>query len=262
MDADAAIPQPHDLLLEQFGQSAYDFLDAAIGVWPDDSVLKSGHAAWTEANKEPATARAFTRAVHDAFQAQFKPYISRLLKQDASVLEEEIPFLTSVDAAAKYASLDAATRDTVWAYTRKVVQAASVNDVYEKCPRQVVDLVSSMASGIVADVQSGKFDPSQLNPAAITQQLMGALRPEDIQAWGQRLTADGGLDGLMTVMTTAMSGGLDLGGAGSIDPAALQSIMGSLGAMTGGGGGGGGAMPDISTLMQFASQMMKKEEKK
>jgi hypothetical protein len=265
----AELPPALDVLLEQFGSAAYNFLDASVGVWTEDEVLSKWHGEWAQANTDPLSSKAFAQNVLDKYMSDFQQYQTRILNKDETLFLEESEFFVKVGAKEKWSTASDQVKDTVWQYLKQIVQSASVSDVYSKCPPKIMNIVTSMASTIVGDVQNGTFDPSQINPMAISQKLMGSLKEEDIKEWGNSLMSDGGMDGLLTMMSSAMGGGVDLGaiasaaqnmGNGSgggfpnIDPSLLSSMLGNL--------GGGAAMPDISSLLQNFKAAGPKPKKK
>jgi len=268
----AELPPAIDVLLEQFGSAAFNFLDASVGVWTDDLTLKQWHSAWAEANLDPPQAKAYAQRILDQYMADFHTqFQKRILDKDPTLFEEQGQFFLDVGAKAKYDAASEQVKDTVWQYLKQIVQSASVSDVYSKCPPKIMDVVSSMASSILGDVQNGTFDPSQINPMVISQKLMRTLKEDDIKEWGDSLMSGGGLDGLLTMMSSAMGGNVDLGamaqaaaasqGAGNglpnLDPAMLSSLLSGLG-----GGGAGGGLPDLGSLLQNLGPQNNNKSKK
>ena len=184
----------------------------------------------------------------------YQQFQTRILNKDETLFSDDGELFKLVNAKEKWSSASDQVKDTIWQYLKQIVQSASVSDVYSKCPPKIMDIVTSMASSIVGDVQNGTFDPSQIDPMAISQKLMGSLKEDDIKEWGNSLMTDGGMDGLLTMMSSAMGGGVDLGaiasaaknmgGGGSgfpnIDPAMLTAMLGNM----------GGGVPDIASLLQ------------
>ena len=246
----ASLPPALVVLLEQFGSAAFNFLDASVGVWTDDELLSKWHGEWAAANTDPSESKAYAQRMLDAYMATYQPLQARILNKDETLFSEDLELFTLIHVKEKWSSASDQVKDTIWQYLKQIVQSASVSDVYSKCPPKIMNIVTSMASSIVGDVQNGTFDPSQINPMAISQKLMGSLKEEDIKEWGNSLMTDGGMDGLLTMMSSAMGGGVDLGAIASaagngggfpnIDPGMLNSILGNL----------GGGIPDIASLLQ------------
>ena len=259
----AVLPPAVDVLLEQFGSAAFNFLDASVGVWTEDSLLSKWHGEWAAANTDPAESKAYAQRMLDEYMATYQKFQTRILNKDDTLFLEEAELFQLVDAKGKWAGASDQVKDTIWQYLKQIVQSASVSDVYSKCPPKIMDIVTSMASSIVGDVQNGTFDPSQINPMAISQKLMGSLKEDDIKEWGNSLMTEGGMDGLLTMMSSAMGGGVDLsaiasaaknmgsgGGFPNIDPEMLSTMLGNL----------GGGVPDIASLLQnFQSPTQKKK---
>lgn len=223
-----------DMLLERFGQLLYQFLDASSEVWPDDDVLKGWKSKFDEANSNPRKAKVHVQVLFAEFVRDMKPLYSRINAQDATVLEEPVALFVRLQAPQKYAGASAEVRETCWQYAKQIVQAASIGDVYSKCPEQMVKRVASLAETIVKDMEDGKgFDVSKLNPAEISRQMMEGMNPEDLEAWGKSLMTSGNLETIMGLMNGMMggggggSGGLGALGAlaGNLDPAMLQSML-------------------------------------
>ena len=256
------MPAARDILLEQFGQACYQFLDASCEVWPECSVLKLYKAEFDAANANPVIAKTFVESLHGKFQEQFKAYITQLIQKDASVVTQPVPFLLEVKAASKYASADSSVQDTCLEYAKQIAQAASINDVYSKCPSRMMDQVAKLATSFVKDIEAGRMDISTLNPLEISQKVMSSLNPSDIEEFGKQLSAQGGMEGVMSMMQNVMGsmpGGMGgLGnmmsslGAGGFDPSALAGMMSSLG---GSGGGADGGLASMMGGLDLASMM-------
>jgi hypothetical protein len=255
-----------DMLLERFGQIAYQFLDAAAEVWTEDELLKSYKAEFDAANETPSSAKKYTEQLQKKFIQEFRRYFSRIESKDETIFEEPIEFLVKLNAASKYAGASLDVRSTSWEYARQIVQAATMGDVYEKCPSKMVQRVASMADKIVKDMQSGNFDPTKLNPMELSQEMLKGIDPKSLEEWGSSLKSSGNIDHIMSMMTGMLGSGMPgMGGLGSLmqNPAlkdmmgggdmasllsnpALKDMMSSMGGM---GGGGLASMLNPASMM-------------
>ena len=255
------LPPAQDILLEQFAVAAFNFLDASASLWTEDAVIAKLHAEWKAASDAGTeAARAYCKGMYDAFQDAFGKYTPRILAKDDTIFAEDVPALKAVDALGKWSDANEGTRETIWEYLKQIAQSASVSGIYDKCPREVLDVVTNMASSMMADVEKGSFDPSSINPMAISQKLMQSLKPDDIKAWGQRLSTEGGLEAMMTMMGTVMSSAGGGAVPGGFDFGALTGALGGqagMGTMLQGlqsAASGGGEMPNMAGLSALMSQ--------
>jgi hypothetical protein len=215
-----------DILLEQFGQLAYQFLDASCEVWPDDSVLKGWKAEFDAANAVPAQSKAFVKRAYDAFQDSFAPHFALLQNRDQAIFDQDIEFLTRVDARGKYYAAHPDVQKTVWDYVKQLVQSATIGQVYSGCPKNMMDRVSTMADQIVKDIEAGKFNIAALNPAELSKQMMEGMDREELEAWSRSVMQNGNLENIMGLVQNALGG--NGGGLPGISPEMLQGLMGNM----------------------------------
>jgi hypothetical protein len=204
------------MLLERFGQVTYQFLDAAVEVWKDDEDLARLKKAFDLANESSSSAKKFTIALQKKFIEEFRHLFARIEAKDESVLDEPVTFLVRVDARKKFTDAPEDVRATSWEYARQIVQAATMGDVYDKCPSKMVQRVASMADKIVKDMQSGSFDPTKLNPMELSKQMLQGIDPASLEEWGSSLKSSGNMDHIMNMMTSMMSSAGPLGGEGGL----------------------------------------------
>jgi hypothetical protein len=220
-----------EILIENFSKSVQEFLAAAVEVWPEEKQLAQFKADYPSVD---------TASLFAEFEVQFKPYYGRLMEKDASVLEEDIPFFKVFDVKGLYAGAHNDVRETSWQYVKQIVQHASVQSIYAKCPKDMMAQVSSLASSIVSEMESGNLDMKNLDPMELSRKMMSVVSKEDIETWGKQISMDGSMQGMMTMMQMAMST------MGLPDPS---------GAASGGGGAGsaGPSGPNISSMLSMLS---------
>jgi len=243
-----------DMLLERFGQVTYQFLDAASEVWKEDEHLQQLKRAFDIANETSSSAKKFTVALQKKFVDEFRHLFARIEAKDETVLDEPVAFLVRLDARLKYNSAAEDVRATSWEYARQIVQAATMGDVYDKCPSKMVQRVASMADKIVKDMQSGTFDPTKLNPLELSQEMLKGIDPASLEEWGSSLKSSGNMDHIMNMMSSMMGAAGPLGGgaggiASLLQNPALADMLGSMGGGLGGMGGSGlGSMLSSITM--------------
>jgi len=222
-----------DMLLERFGQITYQFLDAACEVWKDDEHLKKYKVEFDKANETSSSAKKYTEQLQKSFIQEFRPFFARIESKDETLFEEPIEFLLKIGAASKYAGTTPDVRATSWEYARQIVQAATMGDVYEKCPSKMVQRVASMADKIVKDMQSGSFDPTKLNPMQLSQEMLKGIDPKSLEEWGTSLKSSGNMEHIMSMMTGMLGGGGGGGDLGSLlqNPALKDMMKGDLGSL-------------------------------
>lgn len=216
-----------------FFEAALEFAGACAEVWPSDAVMGAearrlaGVGAALEA-KQAEGAR-LAALFHDAFSSSY----GMIQSKDAAFFALPHPALAAVHASAKYASAATELRETVWEYLRSLMQYAGMVDMYSKCPRGMLDSISNMAHGLIGKMQTGEMDPSKLNPLELGQMMMQTMSTEDLESFGTAIMSGGNLDTMMTVMQSAIGGGMlggsDGGGGGGAGGLDLGSLMGMLG---------------------------------
>lgn len=186
------------MLLERFGQITYQFLDASCEVW-DDKILHKMREDFDAANVSPSLAKTFTQNLQKEFVKEFHKLFTRIEARDETILLES-DFLMRIDAKAKYDAASEEVRGTCWEYAKQVVQSATMGDVYEKCPSQMVQKVASMADRIVKDMQGGSLDFSKLNPMELSKEMMEGIDPKALEEWGNSLKSSGNMEHITKMM--------------------------------------------------------------
>ena len=251
-----AIAQPKDILLEQFGQLCYQFLDASVEVWPTCPILSGYKVTFDDANKSSESAKAFVVYLHGLFLSNFKNHLGKLIAKDMSILDDNIPVLLTINAKSKLLAADSSVRDTCLEYAKQIAQSASINDVYSKCPSRMMDQVAGFANVFIEDVKNGKMNISELNPIEISKKVMEMVNPQDIEEFGKQLSQEGGLDGVMNMMQSMLgsAGGGDASAFGGVDSGMLQGILSTVANGMGGSGAGsaaGAGGVDIASIMKM-----------
>ena len=130
--------------------------------------------------------------------------LERLLAKDATVLNEDVALFKEVNAYGKLTAAPQDVQDTCWAYIEKIVQSANLNSVYTGAPQEIMDKVSMVAEGFVSQIEAGTFDPSSINPAELTRQMMEGLDPDAISQWASTAMNPASIGSLMGVMKNVL----------------------------------------------------------
>ena len=233
------VQSPAEGMLQQFLAMGLQFLEAAVEVWPGDSVLAQWKAVAEAARASgEESMRALALAAHAEFHATFQDSYERLKKKDETlILQGSIPVLERLGLAAKWRAADAATRASVWEYAQQLAQFSSMYVLYSKCPGGLMGKVTSMASSLVSKLEAGEMDLASINPMQLSQQMLAGMDPSDLEAFGRELSSGGDIMGMMSMVQ------------GMVGNMGAESGMPDLSAMLGGGGGGAGAMPGLAAML-------------
>ena len=236
------------MLLERFGQITYQFLDASCDVWPEDKVLLEMRKKFDAANASPSLAKAFTQNLQKDFVRDFHHLFPRIEARDETVLSET-DFLVRVDAKAKFDAATEEVRGTCWEYAKQIVQSATMGDVYEKCPSQMVQRVASMADKIVRDMQGGSLDFSKLNPMELSKEMMDGIDPKALEEWGNSLKTTGNMEHITQMMMGMLGKDSPLGQMMN-DPAMASMMQNPMAMMQNPAISSLMSNPGLSSLMQ------------
>jgi hypothetical protein len=226
---------PLDVLANQLGNTVFEFLDAASEVWPDCPALKARLEQAKVATSIEGGAQLFSTAFGKALQEHSHLY-ERALAKDMELFLEPIAVFQELSIYEKMSSAHPDVQATCWQYIEKIVQSANLNAVYTSAPPDIMSKVTEVAEGISRQIENGTFDPSTINPAELTQQMMAGLDEKSIAQWAQvamNPTSIGSLMGVMkSVMAKSGAPPIDfaslLSGAGPEDMDTVKAMMGNM----------------------------------
>jgi hypothetical protein len=227
---------PLDILANQLGNTAFEFLEAASEVWPDCPALKARLQQAKSISAIEGGAQRFSIELGKALQSH-SALFERALNKDVELFMEPIAIFQELSIYEKISSAHPDVQATCWQYIEKIIQSANLNAVYTSAPADIMTKVTEVAENITRQIESGTFDPSTLNPAELTQQMMAGLDPNSIAQWAQVAMNPTSIGSLMGVMKSVMA----KGGAPPMD---LASLM------------GGGSAEDMETVKEMMGSML------
>jgi hypothetical protein len=218
---------PQDSTAIVFFDICVDFSTACAEVWPSDEVMKI-QAARISSKKSTKEKQEEGLNLAKLFHSTFVDHYSLIVSKKPEFFALPIEGLVSVNASAKFASSPEDVRETVWEYLKSLVQYAGMVDMYSKCPQKMLDSISGVAGGLIAKLQSGELDPSNLNPIALGQMMMQQMSTEDLEGFGKAIMEGGNMDSMMSIMQSTMgAGGIPGMGMGGMDMNAVMSMLNS-----------------------------------
>jgi hypothetical protein len=230
-----SIGSPLDALSNQLGNTVFEFLDAASEVWPDCSALKYRLAEAKLACQNADTAKQYS-ATFTQHVLSHSDLFERLLAKDLSVFENStISLIVELDVYKKMSEAPSDVQDTCWQYIEKIVQSANLNAVYTSAPTEIMSKVSEVADKLVKQIESGTFDPSTINPAELTQQMMQGMDQKAMAQWAASAMNPSSINSLMSVMKNVMGKNgtpFDMSalmqGGGEQDMDMVKTLMGDM----------------------------------
>ena len=213
---------PLDVLANQLGNTVFEFLDAASEVWPDCPALQARLEQAKAATAVQGGAQKFSNEFGKALQSHTALF-ERALAKDMELFQEPIALFQELSVYEKISTAHPDVQDTCWQYIEKIIQSANLNAVYTSAPADIMSKVTEVAEGISRQIEDGTFDPSKLDPAQLTEQMMAGLDPNSIAQWAQVAMNPTSIGSLMGVMKSVMA----KSGAPPIDIASLMSGVGS-----------------------------------
>ncbi len=176
---------PQEILLTTFGSTLYDFLDAASEIWPE----LNDHREYVKGN---------TRELYDEFQ-KLSPFYDKFMNNDVSVLDE-LPEKYD-DFKNKLKSVEKDVVDTCFQFIKNLIQSSTMTSLYDKCPKDLMSKVSSLAQSLAEDLSTGKLDMSTFNPLELTDKLLGIVDPDEVKEWSKNMENEGAFKNIAGMFT-------------------------------------------------------------
>ena len=177
---------PRDLARQQFIKHFDDFLKALSEVFSDDATLRDyclkyriaivmmGDAEEKKKNEE---------AIVTMFNKEASHLFDRMIARDPTVVKE----LTFIEwFAPLFEKADEETRTVIWEYTDLLVQHCVCFTMYSKIPQKV----SSALGSISEKVESGSIDPTQMDVANLSAEILKSVNPTEMQEFALSMMSD------------------------------------------------------------------------
>ena len=177
---------PQDMAREQFMQHFDDFMKALSEVFPDDDCLRTYYLKYKVAvmtASDPAEKKRNETMIIEKFRTEASDKFDRMVARDVTVVKE----LTFIDwFAPLFEQADEATRSTIWEYCDLLIQHCVCHDMYTKIPPNV----SSVLGNISQSVERGETDPSKLDVANLSAQILQNVNPAEMQEFALKMMSD------------------------------------------------------------------------
>jgi hypothetical protein len=193
------MPNPKESTSTLFFDICLEFATASHEVWPQDEKIKE----YVDVLNENLSMKTeYGEYVAVAFHKEFQPLYTKVLNKDEQVLKH--PMLESLKASAKFAGAPQSLKDTVWEYMKNMVQYGGMVDMYSKCPSNMLNSITGIASGMIEKLQNGEMDLSKLNPMQLGQMMMNDMKPEDLEMFGKTIMESGNIENMMSMMQSTI----------------------------------------------------------
>jgi len=179
-------PAPQDMAREQFMNHFDDFMKALSDVFPNDDCLRDYYLKYKVAimtSNDPAEKKRNETMIIDKFRTEASDKFDRMVARDVTVVKE----LTFIDwFAPLFEQADEETRSIIWDYCDLLIQHCVCHDMYTKIPPNV----SSVLGNISQSVERGETDPSKLDVANLSAQILQNVNPAEMQEFALKMMSD------------------------------------------------------------------------
>jgi hypothetical protein len=182
----AAMASPQDMAREQFMKHFDDFMKALSEVFPDDDSLRDYYLKYrigVVMMSDPAQKKINETMIIEKFRNEASDKFDRLVARDVTVVKE----LTFIDwFAPVFERADEDTRSTIFEYCDLLIQHCVCYDMYTKIPPNV----SSALGSITESVERGAVDPTKLDVANLSAQILQNVNPVEMQEFALKMMSD------------------------------------------------------------------------
>ena len=198
--------------LQLFHDLAVQFQDALAEVWPECNQVKQARLEYRMAcvqgiggSNKVAQARVIV-----AYHKAMAPFYDRCSQKDETIfLEEDLhracTFLAKVGFREKWTEdLHPETKANVWAYMQGLNQYANMYNLYAKVPRQMLNTIEGMASGIASQIENGDLSMQDINVQTLGQQVANSIDMNELNEFANSMMQDQGSMTQMYAMLGSM----------------------------------------------------------
>lgn len=185
-DAKEARPSPQDMARQQFMKHFDDFMRALSEVFPDEKSLSDYYLKYRVAvmlMQNPDEKKANQVFIIEKFATEASDKFDRMIARDATVVKE-LEFIEWF--APLFEKADEETRCTIWEYCDLLIQHCVCYDMYKKIPPKV----SSALGSITDNVEQGTVDPTKLDVANLSAQILQNVNPAEMQEFALSMMSD------------------------------------------------------------------------
>lgn len=198
--------------LQLFHDLVGQFQDALAEVWPECNMVKQTRLEYRMAcvqgigNSNKVAQTKLIVAYHKAMA----PFYDRCSQKDDTVFMEEdlhraCTFLAKVGFQDKWTEdLHPETKDNVWAYMQGMNQYANMYNLYSKVPRQMLNTIEGMASGIASQIEKGDLSMQDINVQTLGQQVATNIDMNELNEFANSMMQDQGSMTQMYAMLGSM----------------------------------------------------------
>ena len=198
--------------VQMFCELAEQFLDALAEVWPECQRVKQTRLEYRlSCVQAPEAMRVRAKSeLITAYHQAMAPFYERCSNKDETVFNEEelhqaCQFLANVQFCEKWTDdLHAETKENVWAYVLGMNQYANMYSLYAKVPRQMLNTIENMATGIANNIEQGNMSMTDINVQALGQQVAENINMDDLNEFASSMMQDQGTMTQMYSMLGAM----------------------------------------------------------
>lgn len=234
------ISQVDEATLNNFTNYVEQFLQACCSVWPESDNLCKVLLKWQLKYGSMASnvTIAEKKEMLDKWHANMSPYYDFVRRRDSSFMAKLDPSeMHGVDICALFhdKSINQQTRDTFWDYLSHINRVVQMGSIVSSCPGTVMSKITSVASGIAEQIESGSTNLKDIDILGLGKQVAESMSQEELTDFTSSMMSNAGNIQNLYSNLQQDSGAPNmpnLGGLGGM----MSMLMGSLG-----GGGGGPA---------------------
>ena len=143
------------------------------------------------------------------------PFYDRVTRRDDTVFADaaaSVEFVRTTAIADKWAGADQDTRDCIYEYLDLMNRFARMYALYATVPTTMMSKITSVASKLAADLESGSVTPDSIDLASVGQSVVSQVDQTELQQFATSMLSNQSQMQGMLGMVASMQQGNPLGG--------------------------------------------------
>jgi hypothetical protein len=218
-------------LVLNFMDMMKQFLCALREVFPECPKVMAYDVAFTlkTSGKTPEEMDEMGMEAMRAYHTVMSPWYTRCTRRDESLVNEHIEFMEQLDLGTKWRdNMHPDTKDAIWEYINQLNNFCCLMSwTHDVLPPNIMSVITSNATEVADKIKSGQLKMSDLNVMDLSQKIMGAVDPAELEQLGQSLQSGDGVDlgSVYTMLNNMAPKGEDAQNMGGMDMGGLLSSM-------------------------------------